>query len=251
MNQGGHNGKKKSARMKYTNPFNSNVGIAGGFYYDRAGLIDQTSVFFTYAYHIATHKSQLSLGATFSLLQYRVNTNMLSSSDQENINVGDNKLLIYLPDFNIGAYYTNKKMFIGLSVLQLAQGSAHLQNYTNTNNNFVIYRHFYLSGGNKFVLNRQSALEPSFYLKTSEEWRVQFDVTLKYIYDNKYWIGLAYRTGTTFITSVGLKIEKLYIGYAFDYGPKGVLSNSYGSHELMVAYKFGGNNKQYKYLNRY
>jgi type IX secretion system PorP/SprF family membrane protein len=252
MNQDSHSGKNKSARRKYAHPFNSGkIGIAGGFYYDRAGIIDQTSVFFSYAYHIKTRRSQLSLGATFSLLQFKVNTNLLSSLDQENINIGDNKLLIYLPDFNIGAYYTNKTMFIGLSVLQLAQGSVHFKNYSNTNNNFVIYRHFYLSGGNKFALNRQSALEPSFYLKVSEEMQVQLDATLKYIYDSKYWLGIAYRTGSTFITSLGIKIDKIYIGYAFDYGRMGVLNNSYGSHELMVALKFGGNNKQYKYLNRY
>jgi type IX secretion system PorP/SprF family membrane protein len=250
VSKGTHNNKKTSAKKKYVRS-REKVGLAAGIYYDRAGLIDQTNIFFTYAYHITARRSQLSLGATLSIIQFRVNTNLLNDVEQQNNIIGESKLLVYLPDLNLGAYYTNKNMFIGLSVLQLAQGSVHFKNYSGTNNNFVIYRHLYLTGGFKYILNNQNAVEPSFFVKVSEEWKMQMDATLRYIYNDSYWIGLAYRTRSTYIISLGLKVEKLYFGYAFDYGRKGVISKSYGSHELMVAYKFGGNVNRYKYLNRY
>jgi type IX secretion system PorP/SprF family membrane protein len=239
-----------SIRRRYLRPLRSGrVGLAGGIYFDRAGLIDQTCGFFTYAYHIGTAKSQFSLGVTFGVLQFKVNTSLLSYSDQQTMDLENSNLLVYLPNFNVGAYYTDQNMFIGLSILQLDQGSVHFQNYQNKS--FVIYRHFYLTGGYKFELNDQNMIEPSFYLKTTEQWRAQLDATLKFIYDRRFWIGLAYRTGSTFIASVGLRIDRLNLGYAFDYGNKGIINKSYGSHELMVAFKLGDNVRRYRWMERY
>lgn len=241
---------KGSAKTRYIQAFRSGrVGVAGGFYFDRAGLIDQTSAFLTYAYHITTSESQFSMGASLTLLQFKVNTNLLNYTDRQNNITGKNKLLIYYPDVNLGAYFTNKEMFIGLSVLQLTQGAIHFQNYDD--NKFVMYRHFYLTGGYKFEVNKQIELEPSFYVKTTEEWRMQMDASLKCIYDNRFWVSAAYRTEATYIASFGLKIERLYLGYAFDYSTKGMLNNSNGSHELMIALKLGDNSSRFRWLQRY
>ncbi len=241
------NKRKRSAKSRYTQ--SSRIGLAGGLYFDRAGLIDQTSTFISYAYHISTREYQFSLGASLSLMQFKVNTESLSDAEQQNNLLWNNNLLVYLPDFNIGTYYTTKNLFVGLSVLQLAQSSVHFQNYET--NNFVIYRHFYLIGGYKFELNDRFVLEPSSYLKTSEEWRLQMDASVKLLYENKYWAGVAYRTGGAYIASVGCKIERLFIGYSFDYGTKGIINNSGGSHELMVALKLGDNYNRSKWLQHY
>jgi type IX secretion system PorP/SprF family membrane protein len=239
-----------SVRRRYLRPLHSGrVGLGACIYYDRAGLIDQTGAQFTYAYHIAKTKSQFSIGLTFCMLQFRVNTNELVSVNPQNDLLTNRKLLVYIPDFNIGAYYTDQNKFLGLSILQLAEGFANFGNYNRKD--FIIYRHFYLTGGYKIELNEQTILEPSFYFKTSEEWRMQMDATLKLIYDNRCWIGMACRTGTTFIASVGLRIDRLHLGYAFDYSPSGLLNNSYGSHELMVALKLGDNVRRYRWMERY
>ena len=239
-----------SIRKRYMQPLRSGrVGIAAGIYYDHAGQIDQTNAFFTYAYHIATGGEQFSLGATFSLMQYKVNTSFLSNTDQQDLNLNGANLLVYLPDCNIGAYYTNQKMFLGFSILQLAQGSAHLQNYHKSN--FIIYRHFYLIGGYKYEMNDQVVWKPSLYIKTSQQFLIQMDATIKIIYDERFWLGVAYRTGNSFISSVGIRIDRLNIGYSFDYGNNGLMNNSYGSHELMVAIKLGDNVRRYRWMDRY
>jgi type IX secretion system PorP/SprF family membrane protein len=194
------------------------------------------------------NQSQLSFGATFSILQYMINTSNLNLTDKTDSRVDNNKLLVYVPDVNLGVYYTDQHKFIGLSILQLSQASFNLGNYGE---NLTIYRHFYLIGGYKFELDNQNVLEPSLNIKASQEWLLQMDATLKYIYDNKFWIGIGFRTGFTIVGSIGIKVKKFYVGYAYDYSSRGLLNNSYGSHELMIALKLGDNTRRYKWIERY
>jgi type IX secretion system PorP/SprF family membrane protein len=225
------------------------VGLGLYIYNDHAGQIDQTGAQFTYAYHISTSKSQFSLGVTFSLLQYMINKNALSISDQEDNQISNNRLLVYVPDVNIGAYYSDETKYFGLSVLQLSHASLNISNYDNKK--FLIYRHFYLTTGFKYELDEQNMLEPSVYIKSSEQLRMQMDMTLKYIYMRKFWLGLGYRTGSTFIGSLGINVNRFYAGYAYDYSSRGLLNNSFGSHELMMTLKLGDNVRRYKWIERY
>jgi hypothetical protein len=49
----------------------------------------------------------------------------------------------------------------------------------------------------------------------------------------------------------GIKIDKIHIGYAFDYNMSAIGARSLGSHEITAAFKFGDNVKRYRWLNRY
>jgi len=224
------------------------VGLGIYIFNDRAGQIDQTGAQFTYAYHINTKKSQLSLGVTFSLLQFMINKNALELNDQIDDQITNNRLLIYVPDANIGAYYSDENKYFGLSVLQLSHASINISNYDNK---FLIYRHFYLTSGFKYEIDEQNIVEPSLLIKSSEQFHVQMDLTLKYIYARRLWVGFGFRTGSTFIGSLGVNVNRLYAGYAYDYCSKGLLNNSYGSHELMIALKLGDNVRRYKWIERY
>lgn len=224
------------------------VGLGIYIYKDHAGQIDQTGVQFTYGYHIVMNQSQISIGATFSLLQYMINTNNLTLSDKTDDRVNNNRLSAYIPDANLGVYYTDQHKFVGFSILQLSQAKVNLGSYGD---NLIIYRHFYLIGGYRFELDNQNVLEPSLNIKTSQEWVLQMDAALKYIYDNKFWIGVGFRTGYTLIGSIGIKVKKVYVGYAYDYSSRGLLNYSYGSHELMLALKLGDNTRRYKWVERY
>jgi type IX secretion system PorP/SprF family membrane protein len=229
-------------------PRSGKVGLGVYLFNDRAGQINQTGVQFTYAYHIHFLKSQLSFGATFSLLQFMINSNDLKVFDKTDDQINNNRLQVYVPDVNVGVYYTDQNKFVGLSILQLAHASVNISNYTDKG--FLIQRNFYLTSGYKYELDEENFLEPSIYVKSTEQLRSQMDATIKYIYNRKFWVGLGYRTGTTFIGSLGINIDRFYAGYAYDYCPVG-LNNSYGSHELMITLKLGDNVRRYKWIERY
>ena len=226
--------------------------VAFGFnvYNYHAGQIDHTGAQLTYAYHIVyKNKSQLSMGLSLGFMKYSINTDNLKLTDNINDPIYNSKISLNIPDANLGIYYSDKRKFIGLSVIQLLQASVNFGLYEDED--FRIYRQFYLLGGYKFFLNEQDALESSFYIKASEQLNLQMDVTLKYVHNGKFWIGLGFRSGMTFIGTTGVCINRFYFGYAYDYSPKGLLNYSYGSHEVMLALKLGDNIRRYRYLDRY
>jgi hypothetical protein len=84
-------------------------------------------------------------------------------------------------------------------------------------------------------------------------------------FKENYWAGLSYRTGGSYsiveetfkgkgssaIIMAGLKVDKYYFGYAFDYTFNAIGARTWGSHEFMGAVKFGDNARRYRWLNRY
>jgi hypothetical protein len=80
------------------------------------------------------------------------------------------------------------------------------------------------------------------------------DIGLTYLYDNfknSFWFGLAYRTTSAMIISMGVRADHLHVGYAFDFSFHEVQRITYGTHEIALAFKFGGPQKRYRWLNRY
>ena len=216
----------------------------------RAGQIDQTTAQLAYAYHIdLRNKAQLSMGLSLGFLKYNCDPNNLRLIDNVDDPILNSKISLNIPDANFGIFYIDQKKYIGLSVLQLLQASLNFGLYAGEN--LQINRQYYLVGGYNFTVNRQDILESSFYLKASEQLNMQLDVSLKYVYNKKFWIGLGFRTGMTFIGTTGVCINRFYFSYAYDYSPRGLLNYSYGSHEVMLALKLGDNVRRYRYLDRY
>ncbi|MBN1143366.1 MAG: type IX secretion system membrane protein PorP/SprF [Bacteroidales bacterium] len=226
------------------------VGFGLTAYNYRAGQIDQTAAQLAYAYHIdLRNKAQLSMGLSLGFLKYNCDPNNLRLIDNVDDPILNSKISLNIPDVNFGIFYIDQKKYIGLSALQLLQASLNFGLYAGEN--LQINRQYYLVGGYNFNVNRQDILESSFYLKASEQLDVQLDVSLKYIYNKKFWIGLGFRTGMTFIGTTGVCINRFYFSYAYDYSPRGLLNYSYGSHEVMLALKLGDNVRRYRYLDRY
>jgi len=246
-----HIRKGVPVKRKYKNNLRGGrVGIGFNIYSFHAGQINQTGAQFTYAYHISFRKtSQLSMGTSLLYLKYKISTDNLELTDKTDDPVYNNRISMNIPDINIGVYYTDQNKYIGLSILQLLRASINFSHYENED--LRIYRHVYLIAGYRYNLNSVDVLEPSIFLKSSEQLKFQIDASLKYTRDNKFWIGIGYRSGLTFIGTVGLSLHKLYIGYSYDYSPKGLLNYSYGSHEIMLAIKMGDNARRYRYLDRY
>jgi type IX secretion system PorP/SprF family membrane protein len=239
--------KKRAASSR-----SGKVGLGGYIFTDQTGLVNRTGMKLTYSYHIAFQRGQLSFGLSGSLYQFRVDREAirLYNPDDDLVNNYNNRM--FIPDADIGVYYSDPKMFAGLSASQLF--SASLKFGQASYENFKLLRHYYLIGGFNFDVSDYVIMEPSILLKTSEIWTPQMDLTAKfYIYEN-YWAGLSYRTGAeagAVIIMGGLKVDKFYFGYSFDYTLSSIMRHSFGSHEFMLAVKLGDSARRYKWLIRY
>ncbi len=225
------------------------VGIGGYIFNDLTGLVSRTGLQFTYAYHIMIQKGQLSFGLSGTVYQFKIDREniVLYEDDDELINTFDNSL--FIPDADVGVYYSDPKMYAGLSALQLFQSSLKFgkQGYDN----YRLKRHYYLMGGYNVDLTDDIILEPNLLVKASEGWSFQMDLGAKMYFMDDYWGGLMFRTGGALILMGGVKIDKFYIGYAFDYTLSSMMKHSFGTHEFMLALKMGDSARRYRWLIRY
>lgn len=239
-----------SVRKRHLKPLRSGkVGMGVYVYRDQIGLSNQTGIQLTYAYHIAGATSQFSMGLTLSVFQYKLNTGELKLPDATDKLINNDALSMTIPDANVGVYYTNQSMYVGFSAFNLTQASIMFGNYRSTD--FRLKRQYNLIGGFKYDLDETYTLEPSVYLKVSEQWKPQSDFMLKLIYDRKFWLGVGYRYGSTVIGTLGVKLDRFYVGYSYDYSANSLTYYSYGTHELMLALKLGDNTRRYRWMERY
>lgn len=239
--------KKKSSASR-----SGKVGLGGYIFSDQSGLVNRTGLKITYSYHIALNRGQLSFGLTGTGYQFRVDKEAIRVYDPDDDLVNNFNNRMFIPDADIGVYYSDPRMYAGLSASQLFGAS--LKFGQGSYENFKLLRHFYLIGGYNLDINDYLIIEPSILLKTSELLNFQLDLSGKlYIYED-YWAGLSYRTGAeagAVIIMGGLRVDKFFFGYSFDYTLSSIMRHSFGSHEIMIAMKLGDTARRYKWLIRY
>jgi type IX secretion system PorP/SprF family membrane protein len=239
--------KKKAAASR-----GGKVGLGGYIFTDNSGLVNRTGMKLTYSYHISFQRGQLSFGLSGCFYQFRIDKEAirLYNPDDDLLNNYNNRM--FIPDADLGIYYSDPKVFAGISASQLF--SASLKFGESSYENFRLLRHYYLIGGFNFDINDYVIMEPSILFKMSEVWIPQVDLTAKFYFYENYWGGLSYRTGAqagAIILMGGLRVDKFYFGYSFDYTLSSIMRHSFGSHEFMLAVKLGDTARRYKWLIRY
>ncbi|MFW5872477.1 MAG: PorP/SprF family type IX secretion system membrane protein [bacterium] len=249
---------RKSVRRKKRS---GRVGLGGYIYNDRSGIINKTGFQFTYAYHIHVQQSQISFGVSMNTYQFRIKKEDLNLYDAMDQLIYNNKLAIFIPDANIGFYYSDRSKYFGFSGGNLFESLVQFSNNGATKYE-TMKRHYYLMGGHFFNINEYMILEPSFLLKTNELLNNQLEICTRFFYRENYWGGISYRTGSyisekkgaetgSIILMGGVKLDKFFFGYAFDYTLSDLMHFTYGTHEIMAAIKFGDSARRYRWLNRY
>ena len=80
---------------------------------------------------------------------------------------------------------------------------------------------------------------------------IQVDLTSRVYYKDDYWAGLSYRTNDALIMMLGLKYDKFYFAYAFDFALTDIRAQTLGTHEITLAVKFGESARRYRWINAF
>ncbi|MDF1559733.1 MAG: type IX secretion system membrane protein PorP/SprF [Bacteroidales bacterium] len=227
------------------------VGVGATVFSDINGLVRRTGSSTSYAYHIWLHGgTQLSFGLAFTGYHYKIDQRQIQFDDPDEpwLNT-DFRKGIFVPDFNFGAYLLDRKFAIGFSVQDMMEGfiKAGSQAYRD----LKIQRTYYLFGNYDFEPDNKSLIQPSLLLKMSEQLSPQADIGITYSYDNKIWVGATFRTGSAIIANVGVRRDRLFFGYSFDFTLQSIQMSTYGSHEFIMAVRFGDTPRKYRWLDRY
>lgn len=250
---------KRSYILKQTSPKRSvyrpksdgKVGLGGYVFSDKNGIIHRTGFQFSYAYHMWLKQStQLSMGLALTGFHFKVDEREINFEDpNEPWLTNDLRRGMFIPDATFGVYLLNASYSLGFSADQLFEASARIGDAAFRD--FTLDRHYYLFGSYNLRLNYLAELQPSFMLVMSEQLKPQLDLGATYIYDQAFWAGMAFRTSGALIANLGVKYQKMFFGYSFDFTLQEIQRVTYGTHEITVALKFGDNARRYRWLDRY
>jgi len=249
--------KSTAVRKKIVKPTKGGkVGLGGYIFNDNNGIMHRTGISLAYSYHIPMGRTggipnDLSFGLAMTAYQFAVNTTgaILNSQDDPLLNSYDRS--VFIPDFNFGASFTTSKYYVGFAMTNLLRGSLVIAD--TSKNKTSQLGNFYLTGGVKFPISSDWTFEPSAFIKASDMFfkSVQMDLTARMYYREDYWAGISYRTNDALIAMLGLKYDRFYFAYAFDFTLTDIRKQSYGSHELSLAVKFGESARRYRWINAY
>ena len=223
----------------------SKVGLGGYIFNDRTGLVSRTGLRFTYAYHININEGQLSFGLSGNLYQFKLDREEFRSYEPDDILLSYTNYTAIIPDADAGVYYSDENFYGGLAVAYLLQSKYKFGNHGFEN--YRLKRHYYIIGGYNYKRIEDYTVEPNILIKVSESPRFQMDLGVRINSSDRYWGGLAYRTGGAIIFLGGVRVDKLYFGYSFDLNLINI-KHSFGSHEFMLAVKFGDSARRYRWV---
>jgi len=214
---------------------NQRIGIGGYMFNDKFGPVSRTGIQGVFSYHLFLPgiDSRLGLGLAFKGFQFKLDQQQIRVIDEDDPVVHSGIETTFVPDADFGMYLYNRKYFVGLAATQLIEFNIKLGD--NPSNENRVVRHYYLTGGYKFHVGDYIDIEPSLLLKGTELTPFQIDFNLKTFYRQNYWIGFSYRTSNDIIAMFGIKVDKYYIGYAFDYSTSSIKNYSTGSHEILLG----------------
>jgi type IX secretion system PorP/SprF family membrane protein len=242
--------KGAAARQKMMSKYTSGrVGIGGVIYNDRNGLINRTGGQVTYAYHIKLDRHEnISLAVSGLLYQFSIDRSRIQTENADRL-IDNTILNMIIPDVGVGAVYTSETFYGGVSIDQLLQSYLKLGG-NKIDKEYRLYRQYYVTAGYRYDIDKETAIEPSCLIKVTNQFSYQLDLTTKVIFNRDYWAGLSYRTGSAIVLQAGVSVERFHFGYAFDYNLRSINKHGYGTHEFMIAYKWGDSPNRLRWLNR-
>jgi type IX secretion system PorP/SprF family membrane protein len=248
--------KSTAVRKKLIKPTKgSKVGLGGYVFNDNNGIMKRTGIQAVYAYHISMgqtggYPNNLSFGLALTAYQFAVNTQGLIYNPDDPLLISYDRS-VFIPDFNFGASFTTSKYYVGFAMTNLLRGSLIFADTSNNRSSEL--GNYFLTGGMKFTLAPDWKLEPSAFIKASDMLfkSIQMDLTSRVYYKDDYWAGLSWRTNDALIMMLGLKYDRFYFAYAFDFTLTDIRKQSFGSHEITLAVKFGESARRYRWINAY
>jgi type IX secretion system PorP/SprF family membrane protein len=248
--------KSTSVRKKLVKPTKGGrVGVGGYLFNDNNGIMRRTGGQVAYAYHIPmgvkdNSANSLSFGLALTAYNYAINMDGVAyDHDDPYLNSFDRS--VFITDFNFGANYTTSRYYVGFAMSNLLRGSLIFAD-TSSNKRSEL-GHYFLTGGVKIPINSEWKLEPSAFIKSSDMLfnSIQMDLTSRVYYKDDYWAGLSYRTNDALIMMFGLRYDKFYFAYAFDFALTDIRTQTLGTHELTLAVKFGESARRYRWINAF
>ncbi|MEM7657423.1 MAG: PorP/SprF family type IX secretion system membrane protein [Bacteroidota bacterium] len=195
-------------------------------------------------------QNYLSLGMSAKLMQYRFQTQSTFLQDRSDVLAWEAYRGLVYGDVAFGAYFYNDNMYVGMSApnlirsdLAVPSGSASPEIVSR------LYRYYFAFAGYYFRYDNMT-IEPSILFKKIANSPYQIEGTVRFhLVEERFIVGLSYRTDWTGTLMVGVKAAPLSFYYSHDLMPVSQRDLNFGaSHEFTLGFDLGEKGNWSKYF---
>jgi type IX secretion system PorP/SprF family membrane protein len=237
-----HESNSRFHKGKPKKPHHTLGGLVTG---QELGAFTHTGIYATYAYHAPLSQSfTLSMGVSGGVQNYYLDQNKLNFGDAIVDPAATASINSVKPDVNAGFWLYSKKIFAGISSMQLLRNKLDFTPGIGSNTAGAFNRHFYLTGGYMLEVTPDVKIIPSVLIKSVIPQSFQIDLNTKVRYRDFMWAGFGYRKTDAFVVLVGGVIANtVELGYSYDLSTSKLSTVSNGSHEVMVGVRLHSKGK--------
>lgn len=233
----GYGGGPTTQTLSLHGPFKTHkVALGGTLVHDVLGPMKQTGLFTDFVYRMkVSNEARIAFGLKGGFNVMQANLTDLKTVDGNDLLLQQNINGLFLPNFGFGVYYHAYRYYIGLAAPRL------LENKLARNNALLQVgderRHYFFIAGAVLDVSRNVRFRPSFLTKVVYGAPVEFDVSGSFLFDDRVWLGAAYRLGDALSVLLQYEIDPQWsIGYAHDFTVTALRSYHGGTHEFMLRY---------------
>lgn len=214
---------------KNRNAFGPKHGIGGQIKRDAFGPFSNLKLDVAYALHLPIGRNwDLSFGAAIGFIHTGFNAAELVTEISDPAIGNGSQSFTTFPDGKVGIWVNDKKMYFGLAVHNLFGNRL-----DEIGNEAKLQRHFYLTGGYKFSLERKWSLIPSFFVLWTKATPLDFHLSALLDLENKVSFGIGLRRTDAITAQVRVKLFNwISIGYSFDFVISKLGGNMWYTHEI-------------------
>ncbi|MCX7696390.1 MAG: type IX secretion system membrane protein PorP/SprF [Bacteroidales bacterium] len=233
----GLDGAPKTSVLTIHGPLNMGSNLSSMMIADKVGAYTRFSVDLGFTYRLEVVKNiYWALGLSGQFANINVDGSLLTFNDNAEQVIPRIKESNSFFDFTASTFIHGEFFYAGFSIPQLLNGSVKFGSESQVG---TLYRHFYAVGGVRIPSGEKSILEPHVLFKTTQGAPLQLDAGVRLELNERYWIGFVYRTRAALSISLGiLMMDKVMLGYSYDYATTDLKNVYPSSHEIMLKYLF-------------
>lgn len=215
------------------NLFGPKSGIGLQINRDRFGPFSFLQANVSYALHLPINRHwTFSIGASIGVKQSVFSINNLTTEFSDPVLPSASQSFLTFPDGRLGFWLANKDHHFGFSVLNLFANNLH-----EIGPETELKRHYYLTAGKQFKLEKKWTFQPSFLLMKTTHTPIDFHLSALFDLDNKISFGVGLRRTDAITAQIRVKIFNfISIGYSFDYVISKLSRNQWYTHEITAGF---------------
>lgn len=224
---------QRSELIAHTPLGKGRVGVGMNIIRESVGAHTRTGFRGTYVYRLPLFKGSLGMGVSLGANYFAFEWQDIDYEQEGDAIPAMSNPATWTPLFNASLLYNTERGYIGLEATQLNN----TEFVTGSESSSELVDHFNFCAGYAFEVSERVDLKPAMLVRHVPGLKPDANVSVGAFWNELIWLGAGYQWNVGYLAYMQITlIEKLKVGYSYDYASTELGTAQQGSHEILLTY---------------